>query len=58
MLGAELKTKTAKKVCARCVEEGLFTLTAKTSMRFLPPLTITYDEMDEGLAILRRVLAE
>ena len=58
MLGADLKTKAAKKVCARCVEEGLFTLTAKTSMRFLPPLTITYDELDEGLAILRRVLAE
>ena len=31
MLGAELKTKTAKHVCARCVEEGLFILTAKTS---------------------------
>jgi len=58
MLGAELKTKTAKQVCARCVEEGLFTLTAKASMRFLPPLTITYAELDEGLAILRRVLAE
>jgi len=32
-------------------------LTAKEKLRFLPPLTITKEEMDAGLAILRRVLS-
>ena len=34
----------------------LLVLTAKTLLRFLPPLTITYEELDKGLAILAEVL--
>lgn len=58
MLGLELTSKTAKEVAARCIEEGLIVLTAKTKVRLLPPLTITREEMDRGLAILAKVLAE
>ncbi len=28
------------------------------AIRMLPPLTITYDELDKGLAILKKVLEE
>ena len=38
------------------MEKGLLVLTAKTLLRFLPPLTITYEELDKGLAILAEVL--
>ncbi|HZK39885.1 MAG TPA: aspartate aminotransferase family protein [Clostridia bacterium] len=60
MLGAKLKTKAAKDVkdvVAACIENGLLILTAKDCLRLLPPLVITYDEIDQGLAILERVLA-
>lgn len=56
MLGARLKTKTASDICRSCFENGLLILTAKTKLRFLPPLNITYDEIDRGFEILRRVL--
>ncbi len=58
MLGVGLKNGTAKDAAAKCVENGLLILTAKTALRLLPPLTITYEEIDEGLAILKKVLEE
>ena len=58
MIGATLKTKTAKDVVAKCIEKGLLLLTAKDCLRFLPPLVITYDEIDQGLAILEEVLSD
>ena len=56
MLGAALKKGAAAEAAAACVEKGLLVLTAKTLLRFLPPLTITYEELDKGLAILAEVL--
>lgn len=57
MLGAELaEGLTAGEAAAKCVEEGLLVLTAKTRLRFLPPLTITYEEIDRGVAVLEKVL--
>lgn len=56
MLGIRLKTKSAGDVCKACFENGLLCLTAKTKLRLLPPLNITYEEIDRGLEILRRVL--
>ena len=41
---------------ARALEEGLMALTAKNKIRLLPPLTITYEELDKGLKILEHVL--
>jgi acetylornithine and succinylornithine aminotransferases len=56
MLGAKLKKDNAKEVAVNCAKQGLLVLTAKNMLRFLPPLTITYEEMDKGLAILERAL--
>ena len=58
MLGVDLAEKKAADVAARCCEKGLLILTAKAALRMLPPLTITYDEIDRGLAVLAEVLAE
>ena len=42
---------------ARCYDEGVIILGCGTrSVRFRPPLTITADEIDEGLALLTRAL--
>jgi len=59
MLGAELaEGYTAGEVAGRCAAEGLLVLTAKTRLRFLPPLTITYEEIDKGITVLKKVLDE
>ena len=43
----------------RCLEKGLCVSTAGANViRFLPPLTITDEEMDAGLAIFQSVLEE
>jgi len=48
-----------KKIAGACVENGLLILTAGTdALRMLPPLTITYEEIDKGLEILKRILGE
>lgn len=58
MMGITLKTKKAPDVLKACLEKGLLVLTAKQKVRFLPPLTITYDEIDRGLSIFKNVLNE
>ena len=45
-----------KDLCARLNQAGLLALTAGPGLRFLPPLTITREEMDKGLAIFRAAL--
>ena len=43
----------------RCLNEGLCVTTAGSDVvRFLPPLNISHKEIEEGLAIFRRVLGE
>lgn len=56
MLGVELKEKDAKKAVSEALKKGLMILTAKDKIRLLPPLTITYQEIDKGLKILEDVL--
>lgn len=57
MLGAELEEGIAAgEIAGRCAEAGLLVLTAKTKLRFLPPLTISYKEIDQGMKILAEVL--
>lgn len=58
MLGMDLESKKAGDVAAECEKNGLLVLTAKSALRLLPPLTITYAEIDRGLAILEKVLSE
>ena len=56
MLGVKLKEKTAKEVMLACAEKGLLVLTAKDLIRFLPPLNISYEEIDQGLEIFAQAL--
>ena len=56
MIGIELKNKKAGDVCKAALDKGLLLLTAKTKVRLLPPLTITYEEIDKGLDILLSIL--
>ena len=58
MLGVVPARGTSAAIAAACVENGLLILTAKALLRLLPPLTITREEMDKGLEILEKVLAE
>lgn len=58
MIGFDLDAGTSAQVAAQCVKEGLLLLTAKSAVRLLPPLTIAYEEIDRGLAILEKVLKE
>lgn len=55
MIGIKLKTKAAGEVAKAALENGLLVLTAKDKLRFLPPLTITYDEIDAGMEILKSI---
>jgi acetylornithine/succinyldiaminopimelate/putrescine aminotransferase len=56
MLGAELDRPGAP-VVERCLANGLLiNCTADRVLRFLPPLVITRDQVDEAFAILQRVL--
>jgi acetylornithine/N-succinyldiaminopimelate aminotransferase len=58
MIGIELKTKKAADVSREAFEKGLLVLTAKEKVRLLPPLTITLDEINDGLRILFEILEE
>ena len=56
MLGIRLKTKNSADVCRACLDKGLLALTAKTKLRLLPPLNVTYDEIDKAVGIIKQVL--
>jgi acetylornithine/N-succinyldiaminopimelate aminotransferase len=59
MVGIELKEGLkAVDIASKCMEEGLIPLTAKTKIRLLPPLNITFEELNKGLDILIHVLKE
>ena len=48
----------AADVVKKAIEYGALTLTAKTKLRLLPPLTISYEEIDEGLSAIEKALSE
>ena len=58
MIGIKLKSKDAHDVAQKALEKGLLILTAKEKVRLLPPLTISYDELKDGLKILIEILEE
>ena len=45
-------------VVKKGIEKGVLLLTAKAKVRLLPPLNITYDEIDRGLEALYKALSE
>ena len=57
MLGIALRSKTAVDVVKKGIENGILLLTAKEKLRLLPPLTISYDEIDKGIEILTEILS-
>ena len=58
MIGIAVKDGyTNKEIADKLIANGLLVLTAGPGMRLLPPLTITKEEMDAGLAIMKKALA-
>ncbi|MBQ9894073.1 MAG: aspartate aminotransferase family protein [Ruminococcus sp.] len=58
MIGISLSSKKAGDVAKEALNRGLLILTAKEKVRLLPPLTISDDEIMEGLKILMEILEE
>ncbi len=59
MVGIELPENIkAKDVANKCIENGLVVLTAKAKVRLLPPLNISFDDLEEGLDILIKSIKE
>lgn len=57
MIGVEVKgDKTNRELAAKLIENGLLILTAGPNLRILPPLVITREEIDKGLAIIKQTL--
>ena len=57
MLGIETE-KPAKDVIAQCMDKGVLVLSAKTKVRLLPPLNISYEELEAAIDILKEVLCQ
>lgn len=49
--------KPASDIVKECMERGLLVLTAKDKVRLLPALNISWDELTEGINILKSVIA-
>lgn len=58
MIGIEVENCDAHETAVKCVENGLLIITAKSLLRMLPPLTITYEEIDKAIEILEKTLKE
>lgn len=57
MIGIEVKDGYNKgEIVNKLIENGLLVLTAGPGMRLLPPLVITREEMDKGVAIMEKAL--
>ena len=57
MIGVSLADTAPKEIAQKCVANGLLILTAGSdALRMLPPLLISYKEIDKGLEILKAIL--
>ena len=57
MIGIEVKEGYDKgQIANKLIDAGLLVLTAGPGMRLLPPLVITKEEMDKGVAIMKKAL--
>ncbi len=58
MIGIDVREGwTNKEIAGKLIENGLLVLTAGSGLRLLPPLIITKEEMDKGLAVMKSTLA-
>ena len=58
LLAVEFDSEIAQDVVAGCIENGLLVNRLKTTaIRFIPPLIITNNDVDEALGILDKVLS-
>ncbi len=57
MLGIEVEGD-AKQIVAECIKKGVIVLTAKQKIRLLPPLNITYEQLEKALTVLKEVIAQ
>ncbi len=57
MIGLETE-KPAPEIVAGVREKGVLVLTAKTKIRLIPPLTITFDQVKKAVEIIKEVCAE
>ena len=59
MIGVQIKGASHKELAMSMIKNGLLILTAGSdALRLLPPLTITKEEIDKGLAIMEKVLVK
>ncbi len=57
MLGLETE-KDAKTVINECIEKGVLVISAKTKVRLLPPLSITNEQLEKAINILKEVISK
>ncbi|MGI5971461.1 MAG: acetylornithine/succinylornithine family transaminase [Oscillospiraceae bacterium] len=58
MIGISIQNASPKDLANKLTKAGLLVLTAgNDAIRLLPPLTITYEEIDKGLSIMEKILA-
>lgn len=55
MLGLELEGISSRALAERAIEQGVMILTAKEKARLLPPLSISYEEIDRALQALEKI---
>jgi len=59
MIGIQVAEGAHKPLAKSMTENGVLVLTAgSNTLRLLPPLTITHEEIDRGLAIMARIMEE
>ena len=56
MIGVALKDKDLSDVVEGCVAKGVLVLTANGLLRLLPPLNISWDDLKEAIAIVKKVI--
>ena len=56
MIGINLKTRDFQETAKDLIAAGAIVITAIDKIRLLPPLTITYEEIDKALEVFRKVL--
>lgn len=57
MLGIDCQ-RPVKEVIADAMDKGVLCITAKTKLRLLPPLNISFDELKTAVSVLKEVLAK